>query len=217
MRMLKFCRPLFSLLAASAVLLGASAASAAPLASGSVLFPAPAEPDPAGGVVIFDSGPIAFVAPTFTGTLHSQVISGDANNPYGGLTFLYQVSNTGGSVDGIGRVTLNLFDNWLADVSYLADVNLIAPAYADRAPNGDVIGFSFANMPLGAGMVTPGTTSAWMVVQTNAPAFIASLAAVIDGSTAMVASVSPVPEPSTFALAAIAVLGALVPLRRRRK
>ena len=63
---------------------GRSAPSANQLAVG--------ETDPTGGTVL-SSLSAPFVAGTYSGTLISQVISGDPSNPLGGLTFTYLLTN----------------------------------------------------------------------------------------------------------------------------
>jgi hypothetical protein len=198
---------------------GLSSASGAGLAIGGTLFPAPGEADPTGGAVIFTTGTLPFVAPTFTGTLESAVISGDPSNPFGGLTFAYLLSNGAGSPNDIGRLTVVDFTGWMTDASWQTGSALaplppgggFAPALIDRSTP-DVVGFSFLGV-LGLTTLKPGATSTWMVVQTNAPAWVPTMASVIDGSVIMVPSVGPaIPEPATLTLLG---LGTCILLRRR--
>jgi hypothetical protein len=162
--------------------------------------------------VVGFTGPVPFVAPTFSGTLTTTVITGDTSNPLGGLTFTYLLTNNQGSVNAIGRLTVTDFSSWLTDASFQTGPGL-APAYVDRAGTGDVIGFSFQGPPLGASQLLGGMTTTLLVVQTNAPAFVPAIASVIDGSVAQAATFSPVPEPATMSLLA---LGGLLLARRRR-
>jgi hypothetical protein len=87
---------------------------------------------------------------------------------------------------------------------------------ADRSLLGEVVGFSFIGQPLGAGTLLPGATSAVLVVQTNAPAFVPGLAYVIDGSVAgNIPTFAPVPEPATLAFVMLSLGGVVIGRRRR--
>lgn len=186
-----------------------SAALASPLPIGGTLFPAPAEPDPVGGVVI-DSMVSPFLTPTFSGTLVTYVISGDVSNPLGGLTFAYRAFNDGTSAHPLSRVTMNGYTGWLTDASYQVPAAGIAATLINR-PTADFVGFSYMDV-IGPGLITPGASSALMVVQTNAPAYTINAASVIDGYVATVPTFAPIPEPATMALLG---LGALA-FRRRK-
>lgn len=191
-------------------LLGATA-QAGLLDVGQTLFPAPAEADPTGGLVV-DFLLQPFNAGTFTGVLTSAVIQGDPSNPLGGLTFTYQVSNDSTSQNVQARLTVNGFAGWSTDASYQIPVTGISPALADRI-TADVVGWSFLSQPLGLGPIQPGQQSALLVVQSNAPDWKGSVASVIDGSVATIPTFGPVPEPTTLALLAV---GGIAVARRRR-
>lgn len=200
---------------------GVPMASGAFLPVGGTLYPAPLELDPLPGLVLFTTGPLPFVGGAFSGTLESVVIAGDPTNPWGGLTFAYMVSNNAGSTNDIGRLTVIDYTGWQTDASYQAPGTsmpplllggAVPPAYINRSTP-DVVGFSFAGFPLGPGVLRPGMSSTWLVVQTDAPRWVHTTAYVIDGSIASVPSVGPIPEPAALALLG---LGTAFVLRRRR-
>lgn len=200
-----------------AAVLGVGALSqsseAALLAPGTTQFPAVAEPDPVGGTVI-QTLTSPFSSSTFSGSLTSRVISGDATNVLGGLTFVYEISSSPNSLTDINRLTLTDFSGFLTDVSYQVPTSGLPPTLADRGIlAGMEVGFSFHATP-GPGSLTPGLTSALLVVQTNAPVWVRSPANVINGSVATPDALGPaIPEPGSLAL--LGAAGLLV-LRRRR-
>lgn len=210
-------RALFLTLSLGVVVLLAAPAFATPLPPSTVIFATPA-PDPTGGAVIAGGVPVPFVAATFSGMLTSTVIAGDPSNPFGGLTFTYRISNSAGSPGEIDRLTLNGFFGFLADGSYQVPAAGLIPTLNDRDAVGDVIGFTFLGAPVGAGTLLPGMTSALLVVQTNAPDYVLSTAAIIDGSVTTAPIFAPsliVPEPATISMAALG-LGTLALVARRR-
>lgn len=194
-----------------AILAAASVSYAAPLPVGATLFPAPAEPGPIPGTVV-DSVSSPFVTPTFSGTIVTTVISGDLSNPFGGLTFIYRVFNDIGSLHPVSRATMNGYTGWLTDASYQTPAVGVAPALINR-PTADFVGFTYFDAPLGSGLIGPGSSSAVMVIRTDAPAYRANFVSVIDGFVATVPSLSPIPEPATLTLLAFAGIFAA----RRRK
>jgi hypothetical protein len=195
----------------------AASAAATPLFPGATAF-AVGEPDPTGGVLIAGGVPIPFATAQYSGTLTSSVILGDPSNPFGGLTFTYLLTNDVTSTGEIERLTVNDYMGFLTDVSYQIPTLSTIPTLNNRSIAGDVLGFTFIGAPLGAGTLTPGSVSALLVIQTDAPAFAPTIASVIDGTVASVPSFGPlVPEPSTWALLAAgsACLLAVEYLRRR--
>ena len=74
--------------------------SHATLISGSQIVQAPGEPDPTGGMILA-SLTVPVVAPTFSGSLTSQVIDFDPSNTLGGLTFTYALTNNATSAHAV--------------------------------------------------------------------------------------------------------------------
>jgi hypothetical protein len=198
---------LFSLLASNAF------ATPISLVPGNAYF-APAGSGPIGGTVELGTGlPVPFVSATFNGTLISTVYSGDSTNPYGGLTFTYQLINNAlpSPAGDIDRLTINSYAGFSVNGSYQSPSGNVLPTLVDRDLAGDVVGFSFLNLPggLGNGPLHKGFTSALLVLQTNATAYQSTMAAVIDGSTVNVPTFGPmanIPEPGSFVLAAIGLV-----------
>jgi hypothetical protein len=206
----------------------ASSAQATPLPVASAILAA-GGPGPVGGTVIANTGPQPFVSATFSGTLTSEVISGDTSNPLGGFTFTYLLTNTTGP-NSIDRLTIPGYGipGTLTNASYQTPTlpGAILPTSFDRSAateSGNVIGISFTPAPLGLGAIPPAGTSALLVIQTNANQDRNSVASIIDGSTAQVLTLAPLfvgggpptPEPSTLVLSILGFAGLGAVLRRR--
>jgi hypothetical protein len=158
----------------------------------------------------------AFTGTGFSGVLVSEVYRrpSDSNQ----LTFTYQLSNNASSANVLHRVTVSSFDGFTTDVSRQGPAAQIIPTLADRSTP-DVVGFSFLD-GFGQGPIRPGQQSALLIVETNAITHVASTAAIIDGTTAMVGTFAPlmaIPEPSTWALGILGVLGLLGMVRKARR
>ncbi len=211
-------------LAAAVVLFTGSQALAVSLSAGGSYL-ATGAAVPVGGVPIAGGAPLAFSSATFSGTLTTTVISGDASNPYGGLTFTYLLSNDLASSHAIERLTINGYSGFLVEANYLTPTGDQIPTLFDRSTGaGDTIGESFINpissLPgFGNGVLSPGASSVLLVLQTDAVEYQLSTANVINGSVATVTTYAPValiPEPSSIVLAALGVLGLACWVRRRR-
>ena len=201
-----------------AVGLCVQSAQATLMAPGSTQLAAP-EADPVGGTIVGGGVPVVFTAPTVSGTLTTTVYQNDSSNPLGGLTFTFLVQNNG--PHQVGRFTVSGFEGWLTDVSFQVPTTGVQPTFQDRDTTGDVIGFDFVAPlpvvpPIGSGKLSPGQTSALMVIQTNAPSFTPALAHVIDGFAVEVSSFAPIPEPLTV-LGLLASAGGIGAYIRRRQ
>jgi hypothetical protein len=173
--------------------------------------------------MLADTGVLPFTSATFTGTLRSEVFNNDPTNP-NGLTFVYMLTNVGDAthVNSIGRLTVPGYGiaGLTTDATYVAVAGNTVPTSFDRssaATLGDVVGTSFTAAPLGQGEIPPGTSADTIVIRTNATVFNQSIASVIDGSTAQVATFAtftPVPEPSTLALFMLGLVGVATARRR---
>lgn len=174
----------------------------------------------------------AFVAanPTaFNGVLDSWVLSGNTDNPLGGLSFVYRVTNSQTSADAIHRIAINGYSGLQIEAGYLnagltptgnAISGLgVTPTLVDRgiAP-GDNTGFSFLAGTISGltfDSINPGESSSFLVLYTNAATYSTSVASVIDGSVASAATFAPIPEPETYGMM-LAGLGLMGFVARRR-
>jgi hypothetical protein len=158
----------------------------------------------------------AFVgAGAFAGTLSARVYVDHPDNPLGGLTFIYAVTNDAANPNSIGRASFSGFGLSEVDVQYLPS-RLVSPGYISRDPNGDVIGFNFVPQPAEwtAGFLRPRRTAV-LLMHTAATRYAPTgTASFIDGGAASVPTFAPVPEPSTFASLGFGAL-ILASIRRR--
>ena len=191
------------------IVLGLSGAQAVPLVpASSIVLPSEAEPV---GASLVTSSALNFSSLTFSGTLTSKVWSGDTSNPFGGLTFTYQISNNAVSTDPIDRLTLSSYAGFQTDASYFGAG--IVPTSAVRNPAGNQVTFDFAGQFQGT--LVAGSTSPLLILQTDSASWQVSNAAVINSSSVNVATFAPlaVPEPTA---AVILVAGAIIFGLRRK-
>jgi len=212
--------------AALALVATATPARAVLLVPGTTV-PAVLGPGPTGTLLATQTSPFvgmdALGVITFSGTLVSRVFQESlANNPLGGLTFVYDFTNTAGNTDAIRRFTVDRYGSFTTDVVYDgtgSQGGTVAPLTFDRSANGQVIGFEFGTPPLGG--VSPGTGTVNLVIRTNAPQTSFDNGSFIDGASANALALGPaaVPEPGTIAGAVIglACVGGSTWMRRRRK
>jgi hypothetical protein len=164
---------------------------------------------------------------SITGTAQNWVVSGYAGNPFGAadLTFVYQVSLTGGSNNSgtppiLERVTGAGYDTiFSTDAGYNTASGTVAPNTVDRSSNGNVVGFNFVSPGQNIGV---GQASYLLIVATNATNFNAQSMSLQDGVAVSANAFGPavaavIPEPTTMVLAGLGSLGfAGYGLRRRK-
>jgi hypothetical protein len=160
---------------------------------------------------------IPFSSTSFSGILTSSVYGNDASNPFGvgSLTFTYQYSiNTG--PDSSEGISLGGFTGFNTDVTYQAPTTGVPPILDSRSLNGNNIEFNFIPQ------ITPGMTSALLIVQTDSQVFNVGTSTVLDNTgSPNVAILAPeafvgVPEPTSAGFILLG-LGVLASARRFRK
>ena len=175
-----------------------------------------------------------FAFSTTAGTTSGTIVSAVFRNPSGTLDFYYEVVNNGTSVTALSREPDTSFDGFATSLAFrldgaslggpfMASSPGIIPVTGDRDSSGTVVGFNFTPAPPGT-KIPPGTTSAVLVISTDATNFRAGDAEIIDGGAATVASFEPtsivspppVPEPASFALVGLGLL-AVAGIRRSLK
>jgi len=202
------------LVATTVILVAGTQVWAIPILAGQAAIAA-AESEPLNGTLV--AGPLEtpMIGTAFDAKVTSWVYENDESNPYGGLTFVYEIVNSEAGRHAIGRFTANGFSGFLTDLSFAIEQDVtdkVPPATMDRSLDGDVVGFSFVGPPLGPSVLVPGATSNLLIVQTDAPDYTTSIGNVINGSIASGAIYSPIPEPATM----LFLLGGIGFLLRRR-
>lgn len=191
-----------------------SFASAALIGPGQTAF-AVNENNPVGGTVL-QTVVTPFATANYTGNIVSKAIQGDTSNPFGGLTFTYQMTNDPGSANAITRFTVNGYQAYVTDMSYKLGTGLVAPSINDRDTSGGVVGFGFLGAPIGVGVLAAGLNTELLVVQTNALDRTFVIANVSNGAVSAVNVLGPTggitPEPASLA----ALAGLSLAFRRRR-
>jgi hypothetical protein len=188
-------------------------ANVAPLApGGSVTFSgttgqvAPPGPGATSTLVAFESTPIAttFGSGVGSGTVSSWVYSGDASNPLGGYTFVYEVNVASG--DGFAAAAFQTFLG-AVDVGYVNFAGTPAPTGSSSGGSGNPVNFTFGKDEIG------GTD--YLIVDTSVNSFAPGFVLLQDGgqsAAGIFAEAGPVPDGGTTMVmlgGAFCVLGAI--------
>ena len=153
------------------------------------------------------------------GYVWEYVLSNFADNPWdssGGLTFVYQIYNSGTSKDAISGLSINGWDGFkvaVAQWQYNAGV-FANDAY--RAVNNDTVGFNFS---IGLGQVLPGANSTQLVIYSDATSYTKINSGIKDGSGANVMLFTAnLPDGGTTALMfGLGLLGLGLAARRNKR
>jgi len=132
-----------------------------------------------------------------------NILSAVYMNPSGTLDFYYQVTNNAISATALARVTADSFKGFATAVAFRLDGGSLptnpgfvngtsVPPTADRDASGTAVGFDFVPVPAGT-KIPPGTTSAVLVISTDATHFTAGNVSIIDGGSQTVAAFQPAP------------------------
>jgi hypothetical protein len=198
---------LCAILALAILLIAPSRASAflagtTPVAPNSSVIPGDATGDAAGTLLASLSAPFTTNLGTTSGTLLTAVY----REATGTLDFYYQIVNSPGSIDGIGRETDTNFTGFQTQVGFRTDGaslpttpfsnGTVLPQTADRSVVGDSVGFNF---PI-PNQILPGQTSFVFVISTNATNFTTGNMSIIDGGVFSTSAFQPIPEPESIAL-----------------
>ena len=189
---------------------------------GGSIIPVASGPGVSSGAVLLFSTNVAWTtaSPSINGTLISDVYSNDANNPYSGLTFTYQLLLSSNSLHTADYFAISSYAGILPiDVTSDGTSSGQAPLLATRSQastdGGEDVNFNF-----GAG-ISPNGQSTVIDIDTASGLWFLGIASVTDDLTApnivtLAPAIAPVPEPSEIAFMAAGGLFALGYVRRWR-
>ncbi len=128
----------------------------------------------------------------FAATLDTEVYKDGA----GLLTFFYRVSNNAGSARPLQGLTIPLeVAVGSGQIGVDQDLSGKTATYASLDSGGGTVGFTW----VGSQIMTAGTSGSWVMVQTPFKTYKPGLVGVQDGTTANLNSLTPIPEPATYA------------------
>ena len=209
-------KKLATLLAAGAFVAPQLLAVPAPLPPGSSTAP------PVGVVAGASVGTLSdsFANSLYSGEVDSAVYSGNPANPFGGLTFVYQVeldpNVAGNEEENVRRFSGFPFTDFLTAVEQEPVLGGQASILATRTADGSTVGFEFSVL---GDTFNEGEVSYFLIVHTDATLFRTGIGAVINGASSnmdiLVPAVTPVPDGGTTAmLLGLGVIG-LAGIRRK--
>jgi hypothetical protein len=186
------------------------------------------------GVTYSVTGQDSFGQILYTGTLRSAVYRNSLNNQ---LDFYYQFMNNSSSIDSVSRITMTSFAAFTTDVGFTTqDIDgtsgggspvksnfvqnatlMQAPSLANR-PSQGTVGFSFGNGSVPGDAIDPGETTRILVIRTNALNYTLGNTSTLNGAIATYQTFAPtsIPEPGTYALIGVGLLGIGLGRRNRR-
>jgi len=153
-----------------------------------------------GNFEMFGFTPFTFAGGLANGMYREFVSSGRTGNPFGGLSFEYQIMVN--PMLTINSITVDGFAGWQTNVTF-APGGTIAPLSASRSADGNQITFTIT--------VPPAATSMWVIVDTNAPGDTPDILTLFNQLNGITSPPLPalgpaaVPEPGTLTLALVAV------------